>query len=226
MPFLKGTNRGCRFQDLTGREFGEIKVIAFDKIGDDGGSRWWCRCSCGAELSMRASNLKAKGGSRSCGCRSFRPCRRGRCRQTCHGKSGTAEYMVWEAVLQRCLDKNCDCYHRYGGRGITVCDRWLDFETFLADMGHRPSPDHSIERIDNSCGYEPKNCRWATRKEQARNRRTNRFLEHDGQRMTLIEWAEKTGMKRATIERRIDVLGWSVGKALSSPPHKHSTRNH
>lgn len=120
-------------------------------------------------------------------------------------------------MVDRCTNPNACEFKNYGGRGIVVCDSWRhSFPNFLSDMGHRPSRKHSIDRIDNSLGYCPENCRWATIVTQARNRRNNRILTHDGKSMCIAEWAEATGIRQANIVNRINNLGWSVERALTT----------
>jgi hypothetical protein len=120
-------------------------------------------------------------------------------------------------MIRRCTNPDSTGYARYGGRGITVCDRWREsFANFLADMGPKPTPRHTIDRINNDGNYEPGNCRWATGKEQCRNTRRNRYIEHDGRRMTQVEWCEETGMIKATLCCRLK-SGWSVAAALTTP---------
>jgi hypothetical protein len=157
-----------------------------------------------------------RGTPRSCGCRTGAIISEAKTTHGCagHGAARRPEYRTWSQIIQRCGNKNNPAYKNYGGRGITVCKRWRKFENFFSDMGPRPSVQHSIDRTDNNKGYTPSNCRWATRKEQTRNTRHCRFLEYGGRRMTLMEWSEKTGIKRGTIARRLDVLGWSVSEAL------------
>ncbi len=119
------------------------------------------------------------------------------------GRRMSKLYQTWAEIKQRCLNpKSCN-YPNYGARGVTVCDRWLTFENFAADMGEPPTPKHSIDRIDNSKGYEPGNCRWATVKEQANNRRSNRLVTCRGKTQTLFMWAEEVGMSKNTLYSRI-----------------------
>jgi hypothetical protein len=132
--------------------------------------------------------------------------------------SETQEYSIWLGIIQRCCNPNQEGYKKYGGRGITICDRWLNsFEAFFADMGLRPSPEHSIDRFPDQGGpYSPGNCRWATRKQQANNMRTNVILEYKGERHTLTEWADIKGIPRSVLRTRYS-RGWSVAEALDTP---------
>lgn len=132
-----------------------------------------------------------------------------------HGGYYTLEYKSWCAMIQRCLNPNNDAYYRYGGAGIAICDRWLSFPNFAADMGPRPGREYSIERINNSGNYEPSNCRWATVKEQSNNRKSNRVIAHDGLVLTVSQWAERLGMQGQTIAKRIDIWNWPIERALS-----------
>lgn len=136
-----------------------------------------------------------------------------------HGKSRQRVHNIWCGMLGRCSNPAIRNYNRYGGRGITVCERWLVFTNFYADMGD-PAPHMSIERINNDGNYEPGNCRWATRKEQASNRRrrpSRIFLSAFGESLTIREWVEKTGLTRVAIRSRLD-RGWDVARAVSEPP--------
>jgi hypothetical protein len=136
----------------------------------------------------------------------------------------TAEYRTWRGMKARCLIPGASSFYKYGGRGIKIAPEWVDdFPAFLEHVGDRPSDKHSLERIDNNGNYEPGNVRWATQTEQARNRRSSRFLEYRGERRTLSEWSERTGMSPHNIKRRIDILGWSVEKALSTPKGRRFT---
>lgn len=122
-------------------------------------------------------------------------------------------YSIWCAMRARCNNQNVSNYFNYGGRGIKVCKEWDDFYVFLADMGEAQEND-TIERIDCNGNYEPKNCKWATRKEQGNNKRNNRFLELNGQRKTATQWSEITGIGEGTIRKRLK-LGWPVEKILT-----------
>lgn len=133
---------------------------------------------------------------------------------TKHGKAATPEYKSWEGMKSRCNSPTNRAYQNYGARGITVCERWTKFENFFADMGPRPHGT-SIDRIDVNGNYEPSNCRWATNLEQRRNKRNNRKLTFNGESLCITEWAQRTGLKRRTIEARL-TYGWSVEDALTT----------
>jgi hypothetical protein len=130
------------------------------------------------------------------------------------------EYRAWTKMLARCYDEQDDRYALYGKRGITVCDRWREedegFHNFLADMGQAPTKKHTLEREDNDKGYSPENCRWATWKEQAQNRRTNVKLFYRGQTLTMAQWAEKRGMDRRVLWKRLK-KGWPLSRAIDEP---------
>lgn len=202
--------RECRIvkhADLTGNRFGKLTVIAYvgEKVMPSGQKHrvWQCRCECGVEKNVRAPHL-ASGHTKSCGCS-----------RSIHGQAGNPAFLSWKAMVRRCSVPTEINWHNYGGRGIRVCDRWMDFENFLQDMGPRPV-GASIERADNDGNYEPENCRWATRIEQGRNRRTNRLIEFNGVKNTLSSWEEETGIMSETIARRL-ALGWSIQDALTKP---------
>jgi hypothetical protein len=126
-------------------------------------------------------------------------------------------FYVWESMLARCYNPKTHNYHRYGGRGIHVCERWrTSMAAFFQDMGPRPSDDHTIERIDNDSNYEPSNCRWATKVEQANNRRSCRYVTIDGETLTVSQWCVRNGIRRATVKKRVRG-GWSYERALSTP---------
>ena len=132
-----------------------------------------------------------------------------------HGMSGTPAHASWRAMLDRCRRQKCAAYKNYGGRGITVCERWESFENFLADMGHRPE-GKELDRIDNDGNYEPGNCRWATTSEQALNRRSVAYAVIDGERKPLVHWAAQNGLKAETAKARYR-KGWPAHRAASAP---------
>lgn len=125
-------------------------------------------------------------------------------------------YVIWGSMIQRCNDKNHHSYSRYGGRGILVQDSWLKFNAFSKDMKNSYKQGLTIERIDNESNYSKSNCCWATKKEQANNRRSNRIIEFNGNSKTLAQWSEELGIKRTTISQRLDYYGWSISKALTT----------
>ena len=199
--------------DLTGKKFN--RLVALRQEGKRGTHYTWvCRCDCGSETSVRASDLTS-GAIKSCGCLVKETSRViGSKVLTTHGRSASRVYRIWLAMRSRCSRKSNAQYKDYGGRGITVCDRWLSFENFLADMGEPPSSEHTIERRDNDGPYTPENCRWATRGEQANNKRTSHFITHDGQTLTLTQWSMKLGIPPMTIWNRLR-RGWTVADALN-----------
>jgi len=133
-----------------------------------------------------------------------------------HGLRKSAEYNTWCSMRQRCNNKNATSYRNYGARGITVCDRWnTSFMSFLADMGKKPSSEHTIDRINNDLGYSPENCRWALMDEQCNNRRSNRRVTINGETKTISQWARKSGLSSQVILNRVDKLGWGEQKLLT-----------
>jgi hypothetical protein len=198
--------------DLTGNRYGKLLVIRQEPRPPTQRyytTRWIVCCDCGTEKTVFSTSLRS-GKVVSCGC-----VRRERARENIkkatgkgrgnlrHGMSKTPEWRVWAGIRQRCYDKNSPAYVYYGGRGVTVCERWSRFENFSSDMGLRPSPEHTLERVDNDGSYTPENCRWATRKEQARNRRSNFMVTAFGESLPLAAWAERFGVGRTTIVARI-----------------------
>lgn len=200
----------ARVNDLTGKTFGRWTVLGFTHTAQ-GYSFWLCRCVCGNEKSIRRNCLTA-GHSASCGCLQKETATLAR---RTHGKSSSKEYKCWEGIIQRCTSKTRS--DRYAKRGIDVCNRWrCSFEAFLEDMGIAPSENHSIDRIDNDGDYEPGNCRWATRSEQARNTSRNRTVTIDGVSKLLVEWVEEVGIKYNTVLYRI-LRGWPEREAIFTP---------
>jgi hypothetical protein len=165
----------------------------------------------GLSHELRGARHWNRGKKRSAAYREMR-----RVAMTTHGMTKTREYKSWVAMLQRCTNPNDPSFANYGGRGITVCDRWRRFELFYEDMGPRPLKQ-SMDRIDNSLGYFKENCRWAPDSVQATNKRTNRLLCYDGRSQTLAEWAREAGIEEDTLRRRIGKLGWTVERSLATP---------
>jgi hypothetical protein len=180
-----------------------------------GRRRYECRCDCGKTMTVFSSNL-TRGHSQSCGCLCLEHNKKqdGLC--ALYGR----EYRTWTCMIRRCENPDDANYHRYGGRGINVCRRWHDFKLFLKDMKPKPTPQMTIERIDNNGNYEPSNCRWATHAEQNRNQITTRILEFNGERLCVTDWGIKFGISKAVIFSRLK-RGWTTSKALLTPVRSH-----
>lgn len=133
--------------------------------------------------------------------------------------SKPVEYSAWQQAKSRCYSKTCPDYHRYGGRGIKMCDKWRNsFASFIQDMGFKPTNKHSLDRINNNGDYEPGNCRWATKKEQQNNLRVNVLIDYNGQKKNLMQWCELLGLKYQLMYTRLFKLGWGIEKAFTKPP--------
>jgi hypothetical protein len=202
-----------------GMRFGRLTVL--EEVAKRNSKRAFrCLCDCGNTTIANLGNLVTQT-IRSCGCLSRESRSVIRLK---HGEShpdgapqGTPEYRTWKSIIQRCFNRRSRGYPGYGGRGITMCERWRkSFAEFLADMGRKPSPLHSIDRYpDNNGNYEPGNCRWATRTQQNRNRRDTVFITINGQTKCVSEWAQQAGISWATIQRRMDA--GLVGESLLLP---------
>jgi hypothetical protein len=221
MAVSDSNRRAHNFKDLTGQPFGRLSVLSLDRIekrpfpsGTKSVPFWHCQCECGNTTSVMAGNLR-NGNTRSCGCLE-RDVNQSRLKT--HGMTGSPEYRSWCHIIGRCYNETDMGYPSYGGRGITVCERWrTSFANFFADMG--PKPDGcriSIERRENDGHYEPGNCYWATPKQQNRNRRNTRLLTFDGRTQCIAAWAEEIGMTWDTLRARL-ALGWSAERALTEP---------
>ena len=180
-----------------------------------------CRCECGNERFVLLISL-TNGTSRSCGC--YKKEIVGN-RWRTHGMTKSPEYRSWAHMIDRCESPNDPAYPDYGGRRISVCQGWHSFEAFFADMGHKPGPRYSIGRVNNNGNYEPHNCRWETDIQQARNKRNNFLLAHNGEIRCLCDWATRMGIRHSTIQCRLQ-RGWSVDAAISKPVRKFTWRNH
>jgi hypothetical protein len=188
------------YDDLIGKRFNRMTLNGVFEV-PGGYTEGEFTCDCGTVKRLRLHAVTT-GNTKSCGC-----FKRQRVREVSvtHGGTGTPEYRSYYEMRKRCLNPRNHAYDRYGGRGITICDRWLSgFENFRADMGPRPSPRHSLDRIDNHGPYSPDNCRWATGEEQCNNRRSTRLLTAEGRTMGLKEWCEELGVSRYLMVTRMD----------------------
>lgn len=201
------------FLDITGQHFGRLLVLHATEQRKRKQVVWQCVCDCGNTTGVCGTELR-NGDTRSCGClqreRASNANRR-------HGATNTPEWNCWHGMIERCSYPKSRIFKYYGGRGITVCERWKSFEAFLQDMGRKPSTSHSIERADNDGNYEPANCRWALKTEQANNSRRCHFLVHQGEKHSISQWAVKVGLPPSTIVARLNKLKWSIRRALFTP---------
>ncbi|MFF0512443.1 hypothetical protein [Streptomyces sp. NPDC004250] len=191
--------------DLTGQTFGRLSVVKEAGRTPQGRGTWRCRCECGTEKDIVGNSLRS-GTTRSCGC--LRPGGR------THGMHGTRVYRIWKGIVRRTTKPQAHNYARYGGRGITICQRWLDFESFYADMGEPPEGG-SIDRIDTDGPYSPDNCRWTTDADQRRNQRRSVKLTWRGRTLVAKDWATLLGLHHNTVYKRI-ADGWDVERALTT----------
>lgn len=210
-------------QNLIGLTFSRLTVVARAESTKYGDGRirtnWLCQCLCGKTITARADQLKSKN-TKSCGCLHSEWAKSGRARRT-HGYASVTnasnEHGIWCSMKARCRNKKSPAYKNYGGRGITVCDRWLNsFQFFIDDMGSRPSKNHSIERLDNDAGYSPENCVWTTWTEQCANRRPNIPITDNGRTMLISHWAKELKINSQTLERRYHA-GWSHHDIVNKP---------
>lgn len=185
--------------NLTGRLFGRLTVDAFAGYQNRRAS-WTVTCICGNSITVLAQSLRS-GATRSCGCLFTDIRTEQKNGKHCNSRV-SATYRSWNGMKQRCLNPNNDRYKDYGGRGIRVCERWLIYQNFVSDMGERPNGT-SIERRDNNGNYEPDNCYWATPAEQYANRRNSHYIEFNGIRMTLTQWARRLNIHPNTLTKRL-----------------------
>jgi len=207
-----------------GDNFGRLTIVEEVDSHSKRPKRWrryfLCQCECGKTIIAELSHLRT-GHTTSCGCLKHDVgARIGRMTAT-HGQTGTPTFKSWDTMRQRCNNPNDKKYRHYGGRGIVVCERWSDFENFLADMGEKPD-GMTIDRIDNDGNYEPGNCRWATLVQQARNKRNNVMLTYQGNTFCLAEWAVRTGLTYRTIHSRYK-SGWPAARILTTPSRRSIT---
>lgn len=198
--------------EMSGKRFGRLVVQE-----ENGRARkeiaWLCLCDCGGTKTVSGWGLR-RGLVKSCGC-ALKASQQTNKFKPRHGMADSRVHRSWMSMLDRCTRKTCSAYKNYGGRGIVVCERWQVFENFLADMG-LPPQGFEIDRIDNEGNYEPNNCRWASTKQQSRNRRVNLIVEIDGVRKCVADWADQSGIKYHTIYRRLRV-GVTAKEAVFGP---------
>ena len=197
-------------RDLTGQRFGRLLVLGFAEYRKSY-AFWECLCDCSTICLVQGTSI-TRDITQSCGCYQVEQARKA---QITHGQSKTLFYARWRAMLQRCINPNNNAYKNYGGRGITVCERWKTFTNFATDMGE-PPPGMSIERRDNNGPYSKANCYWGTMEQQANNTRLNRLLTHEGKTQPLPVWAREKNIHPATIRSRLKA-GLSVADALTKP---------
>lgn len=203
---------GRKLNDLTGEVYGRLEVISFSRMNGKT-SIWNCQCSCGTIKEIRMTDLKS-GLTLSCGCLL-------REKIVTHGKTKSRIYRIWRGMIQRCTNPRHELYYNYGGRGVTVCDEWKNFESFYRDMGDPPDDALTLERKDNEIGYCIGNCTWATRAEQSNNKRTNVFLEYKGKRQTVTQWAREIGLDPSVLRGRLR-RGWDLERSFTEPVQRNT----
>lgn len=209
---------------VPGTVSGRLTVLSSAGVHPTSGNTMvMCLCSCGNE-SVKAWSAVVSGKAKSCGCLRVEQAKANGLASRKHGMRNTKEYSTWRGLFVRCYDKNAPNYPNYGALGITVCDRWHRFENFYADMGDRPTPGHSIDRIDVDGPYSPENCRWATETEQQRNKRNTVWVEWNGERLCVRDWEDRLGFPKEVIYHRLK-KGWPVERAMTEPLHTEKSRN-
>ena len=198
------------FIERTGKRYGKLVVESCAGIGDHHEFTWNAVCDCGGKIVAQGSAL-SNGRTKSCGCL-----------KCPHGQSRTTEYRTWRQMKVRCLNHKNKYYNSYGGRGISICDEWVDsFTSFFSCVGKKPSAQHSIDRINNDGNYEPGNVKWSTRMEQQHNTQRVRKLTYLGETLCIREWSRKIGRSANTITKRLN-RGWPIENVLS-PRDFHSS---
>lgn len=202
------------FLDRTGVRYGRLVAQSFVMKRQ---AHWWCVCDCGKKVLVAGGQL-SNGNTQSCGClqRERTVAAHTKHGHTKFGEQPSPTYRVWRDMIARCFNEKRPRYERYGGRGITVCKRWLKFENFLKDMGERPSKKHTLERKNNDGNYTPKNCVWATGHAQDRNKSNNVLLTFHGRTQVLSDWAVELKMDNDTLRSRL-LRGWTIEEALTRP---------
>lgn len=206
---------GKPLADIKGQVFGRLTVLDRD-LFVNGKTRWLCSCECGKQVSVIGQLLR-NGRTKSCGClRSDRAAETASKHGGYVGRKPTRTMRIWKNMIQRTCNPNCPMYARYGGAGIGVCKSWQTFEGFMADMGEVPD-GLTLERIDNSKGYEPNNCKWTTYAKQNRNKSSTKKLTLNGRTQVAADWAAELGLTDSQIYKRIR-RGWSDEEVLLGRP--------
>lgn len=202
--------------DLTGNRYGKLTVLEFLYKRENKHLMWKCVCDCGGEAIVQGNNLKT-GHTSSCGCIRLN-------RHTKHGHTKdykkSPEYRIWGSMKSRCYNPNNKEYHNYGGRGIKVCERWLDkekgFLNFISDMGSRPKGKW-LDRVENDGDYIYNNCDWTTPQAQQNNRRNNHVITFRGESLTISQWSKRLNINPKTLANRLTQYSWSEERALTTP---------
>ena len=197
-------------EDLTGMKFNRLTVVSF-LYKNKTNYYWNCVCECGNNVVVQRGALKS-GHAKSCGCYGKEKLIE---RLTTHNLCDTPTYRTWDSMIQRCTNKKHKNYYLYGEKGITVCERWFDFQNFIEDMGLRP-PNLTLDRKNGSDGYYKDNCRWITVKRQANNTKTNVNITYNGKTQSLSMWAEELGIHRGTLNNRLFRSKWTVEKSFKT----------
>jgi hypothetical protein len=203
-------------EHLIGVKYGHLTILGVTPKRNTSKIRVSCKCDCGKITDLQLGNL-VNGHTKSCGCL-----------RKPHGKDGTRIYNIWSGMIDRCCSPNYHHYQDYGGRGITVYEPWRKFVNWYdyikSTIGEPPTPQHSIDRINNNGNYEPGNIKWSTPKEQQNNKRTNHYVSFNGETKTLTQWAESLNITPITLWHRLTDLHWSVERALTEPIHSRKAK--
>lgn len=209
--------------DMAGQRIGKLLVLGRAPRGFGSEPKlayWVCQCDCGKQTTVRGKTLRA-GLTKSCGCSVGLSAK---ARFTTHQSVDTPAYRSWYGAKSRCYNQNHPSYRYYGARGIRMCAQWRkSFIAFLQDMGQPPTPDHTIDRIDNDGDYTPKNCRWATKLEQAANSRAAAKIAFMNRTQPIAAWERELNFTEGTIKRRLQ-RGWSIEDALTRPTRPQGKR--